>query len=104
MKWFDRWFIRKSKWAWENKHLIRDEYESEGKIVSNTMAVETDPHDFNDGLRIAVKKVIGGSVVTFKTYDRKIDRSTDRTYIITSEQDFNTELGKIITMESMRQQ
>ncbi len=103
MKWFDQWFIRKSKWAWENKHLVQKEYESEGKLVSSH-AVETDLHDFNDGLRIAVKKVIGGSVVTFKTYDRKIDRSTDRTYIITNEQDFNTELGKIITMESMRQQ
>lgn len=103
MKWFDQWFIRKSKWAWENKHLVQNEYESEGKLVSSH-AVETDPHDFNDGLRIAVKKVIGGSVVTFKTYDRKIDRSSDRTYIITNEQDFNTELGKIITMESMRQQ
>ena len=104
MKWFDRWFIRKSKWAWDNKHLLRDEYESEGKIVSSTMAVETDPHDLNDGLRIAIKKVIGGSVVTFKTYDRKLDRSSDRSYIITTDQDFNTELGKIITMESMRQQ
>ncbi len=71
MKWFDRWFIRKSKWAWDNKHMLLDGYESEGKLVSS-QAVETDPHDFNDGLRIAVKKVIGGSVVTFKTTIEKL--------------------------------
>ena len=103
MKWFDQWFIRKSKWAWDNKHLLHDDYNKSSQLVSAT-AVESDPHDLNDGLRIAIKKVVGGSVVTFKTYDRKLDRSSDKTYIITSDQDFNTELGKIITMESMRQQ
>jgi len=47
--------------------------------------------------------MIGGTVVSFKIYDRVRDRSDSRHYIITDEQDFNTELGKIITMESMRQ-
>ena len=41
--------------------------------------------------------------MSFKIYDRVRDRSDSRHYIITDEQDFNTELGKIITMESMRQ-
>ena len=104
MKWFDKWFIRKSKWAWDNKHLIHDEketvyYDSSAKIGQ---PISDDPHDLNDGLRICIKKVIGGSLVTFKTYDKKMDRSTDKTYIITSEQDFNAELAKIITLESMR--
>ena len=103
MKWFDRWFVRKSKWAWNNKHLADDDYSTEGKISSMNTALSDDPHNLNDGLRINIKKVIGGSLVTFRTYDRKIDRSEDKTYIITSEQDFNTELGKIITIESLRQ-
>jgi hypothetical protein len=50
-----------------------------------------------------VRKVIGGFVISFRTYDRKNDRSDERHYIITDEQDFNVELGKMITMESMRQ-
>lgn len=102
MKWFDKWFVRKCKWAWENKHLA---YNTEGSIASmhsQPVAVDEDAHSLNDGLRINIKKVIGGSVVTFRKYDRKIDRTEDRSYIITSEQDFNYELGKIITMESMR--
>ena len=56
-----------------------------------------------EALGINVRKVIGGSVVSFRTYDRARDRSDERHYIITDEQEFDRELGKIITMESMRQ-
>lgn len=100
MKWFDMWFMRKSKWAWDNKHLLHADNQD---TISSRPMLEDDPHDLNDGLRISIKKVVGGSLVTFRIYDKKNDRSDTKTYIITSEQDFNTELGKIITMESMRQ-
>ena len=104
MKWFDRWFIRKSKWAWENKHFCDGDYPGEAIASSGRVRdIEEDPHELNDGLRINLKKVIGGSLVTFRTYDRKLDRNENKTYIITSDQDFNVELAKIITMESMRQ-
>jgi hypothetical protein len=58
---------------------------------------------WSDGLRVTVKRVIGGSVVSFRTYDRRRDESNERHYIITDDQDFDRELGKMITMESMRQ-
>jgi hypothetical protein len=104
MKWFDRWFVRKSKWAWENKHLIDSDYPQDSIVSAKRVRdIEEDPHELNDGLRINLKKVIGGSLVTFRTYDRKLDRNENKTYIITSEQDFNVELAKIITMESLRQ-
>jgi len=94
MNWFDKWFMRKSQWAWENAK------QTEGKLVASTDDITA---HWNNGLRIGINKVIGGYVVGFRTYNPKIDRSDERTYIITSEQDFNTELGKIITQESMRQ-
>ena len=104
MKWFDLWFVRKSKWAWENKYLIDGAYPGEAIASSNRVRdIEEDPHELNDGLRINLKKVIGGSLVTFRTYDRRLDRTENKTYIITSDQDFNVELAKIITMESLRQ-
>lgn len=105
MKWFDRWFARKCKWAWEN----RDDIEAEVPRAINKVtrggqliAVDEDP-SWQDGLRMNVKKIIGGYVVSFRIYDRARDRSDDRHYIITDEQDFERELGKMITMESMRQ-
>jgi len=101
MRWFDQWFVRKCRWAWANADVA----ESPRAMTSTKHLVlqEEDSTPWNDGLRINVKKMIGGYVVSFRYYDRIKDRSDDRNYIITDEQDFNSELGKMITMESMRQ-
>jgi transcription elongation GreA/GreB family factor len=88
MKWFDQWSARKCKWAWEHRDLVTKSQSIEPKEASR-----------DDGLRTTIKKIIGGSVVTFKTYDR---RTESRHYTIVDEQDFDTKLGKIITMKSMR--
>ncbi len=106
MKWFDRWFARKCKWAWDNRDNLgpyitedqSDKLSRKGQVI----AVTEDP-DWGDGLRIHINKVIGGYVVNFRVYDRHRDRSENRNYIITDEQDFERELGKIITLESMKQ-
>lgn len=55
-----------------------------------------------DSTTIYLKRVIGGFVITFNTYDRKSDRHEHRSYIITDEQDFQSELVKCITMEGLR--
>lgn len=102
MKWFDQWFARKCRWAWENKGIL----DSDGPVIkeqSISIGLDEPSPSWGDGLRINVRKVIGGSVVSFRTYDRVRDRSDERHYIITDEQEFDRELGKIITMESMRQ-
>jgi hypothetical protein len=101
MKWFDRWFYNKAKWAWEHK----DEMEHSVPInkVRGGMQIAVADDSWEDGLRINVKKMIGGYVVSFRCYDRKTDRANDRHYIITDEQEFEKELGKIITLESMKQ-
>ena len=106
MKWFDQWFARKCRWAWENKDVILTEEHPEQDIIRSGIQLaplEESPSWYNDGLRINVKKIIGGFVISFRVYDKIKDRSDERHYIITDEQDFNTELGKMITMESMRQ-
>jgi hypothetical protein len=102
MKWFDQWFVRKCRWAWANADVA----ESPRAMISGSKHLvlqEEDSAPWNDGLRINVKKMIGGYVVSFRYYDRIKDRSDDRNYIITDDEDFNSELGKMITMESMRQ-
>jgi hypothetical protein len=102
MKWFDRWFARKSKWVWDNRDELADELVSTS-VPSRKLSVVDADSSWGDGLRMNVKKIIGGYVVSFRAYDRIRDRSDERHYIITDEQDFNQELGKMITMESMRQ-
>jgi hypothetical protein len=58
--------------------------------------------DSEDGLSITVRSAIGGRIVTFRHYDRKTDRSNFKLYIVPDDQDFERELGKMITLESMR--
>ena len=106
MKWIDRWFLRKWREAWKIRDeldmLLEEPMPSTKKVFRLGQGQDIVEADWEDGLRINIKRVIGGSVVTFRTYDRRTDQSESRHYIITAEQDFNTELGKIITMESMR--
>lgn len=96
MKWFNQWLARRIKEAAEISE--RDQRQPKGECI----AVEADHHGLHDGLKINIKTVIGGKLVTFNHYDRRKDENQTRTYIITEEQEFERELGKIITLESMR--
>jgi len=49
-----------------------------------------------------VRKAIGGKIITFRHYDHKTDRHSNKLYIVPDELDFERELGKMITLESMR--
>jgi hypothetical protein len=94
MKWLKRQIYR-----W-----VQDVRNEEEKLLGGmTLNCEAPEPAWSDGLRVTVKRVIGGSVVSFRTYDRRRDESNERHYIITDEQEFDRELGKMITMESMRQ-
>ena len=80
-----------------------DDYSKEPNLVSSRGTVRArDDFDSDNGLNMRVFKAIGGRIVSFNHYDRRTDRESKSVYIITDEQDFERELGKIITMESMR--
>lgn len=108
MQWVDKFLYRKLRDMWDNKHKYNHYLDDDGDIKlprglgMNSIAVE-ESTGWEDGLRINVKKVIGGFIVSFRNYDRKTDRNSERHYIITDEQDFNKELGNMITLESMKQ-
>lgn len=59
--------------------------------------------DSNDeGLNITVRSAVGGRIVSFRHHDAKTDRYNWKTYVIPEDMDFERELGKMITLESMR--
>jgi hypothetical protein len=96
MKWFDKWFARKCKEAWESR----------GEDVPiNKLSVRSarESFDSDEGLNMQVYKAIGGKIISFNRYNHKVDRHNRTVYIITDEQDFERELGKIITLESLKQ-
>jgi hypothetical protein len=99
MKWFKRWFANKCREAWEES---RDMPEEVYATKSSNRLVSRSDIDSEDGLSITVRSAIGGRIVTFRHYDRKTDRTNHRLYIVPEDQDFERELGKMITLESMR--
>ena len=54
-------------------------------------------------IQFTVYTANGGRVIETRRYDRKTDRHGERHYLITDEQEFEKELGKFITLESMKQ-
>ena len=104
MKWFKRMVARWVREDWDNvgKELSRVEVEklqtSRGLVRSNS-----DTIDGHTGLNITVMSAIGGKIITFRHYDRRKDDNQYRHYVIPDDLDFERELGKMITMESIRQ-
>jgi len=84
---------RLRNWLFEEK-VSADDY-------SQDICVSEDRFN-SDGMRLQVYKGSGGFVVEVRNYDRKRDENKNSMYIITDEKDLGNELGKIITMESMR--
>lgn len=96
MKWFDNWFARKCQQAWESARDRADVVPSPSKLTRSS--------DLDDqgGLNMRVINANGGRIVSFNHYDRKTDRHFTKLYVIHDELDFERELGKLITQESMR--
>ena len=99
MKWFDKWFLKKSKWAWQHRNDEPDVAEVETNSVSRLVGRE---HDWHENLSLSITTANGGKIVSFRRYDHKTDRHDNKIYVVPDDLDFNAELGKMITMESMR--
>jgi len=60
---------------------------------------------FDHGLNIHVRNAVGGSIVTFRRNGNdgpNVDRNANRPYLIHEDANFELELGKLITLESIR--
>jgi hypothetical protein len=97
MNWLKRWLARAVVEGHEDSDRQDRVYATAVSKLSVGRDVESD-----DGLNITVRKAIGGRIVTFRHYDVKTDRHNHRLYVIPEELDFERELGKMITLESMR--
>lgn len=102
MKWLKRLIWR---WGSEGRELIEDEPVLTGgnTVKPSRRLIRTSSDvDADDGLNITVRKAIGGKIITFRHYDNKTDRTNYKLYVVPDDLDFDKELGKMITLESMR--
>lgn len=68
------------------------------KVRSNRANVRLDA---DGGLNFTVYPATGGKVVQLTTYDPRTDRSKTNLYVVTDKEDLGSELGQIITVESL---
>ena len=54
------------------------------------------------GMNFKIYKASGGTIVETSQYDRRTDRHANGLYIVTDDKDLGKEIGKIITMESLK--
>ena len=93
---------------WFKRMVTRWLREDDGNIPMKlrrgpTISAQSESVDGYAGLNITVMSAVGGKIVTFRHYDRRTDDNKYRHYVIPDDLDFERELGKMITMESLRQ-
>jgi len=93
------------RYVWRKMRDIGNEPEVErdGRIYATSPKLSRGGDiEADEGLNIIVRKAMGGKIVTFRIYDHKTDRNNHKIYVIPDDHDFERELGKLITLESMR--
>ena len=107
MKWVKRMITRWVREDWDNAGATMRDREEKVMLASHStrglVRSNSDSIDGHAGLNITVMSAIGGKIITFRHYDRRKDDTNYRHYVIPDELDFERELGKMITMESIRQ-
>jgi hypothetical protein len=80
--------------------LMNDIKETE---YGNAISIDEEGPDLNSqSFRLNIFSASGGTIVETTKYDRKNDENRHSLYVVTADKDLGEELGKIITMESLR--
>ena len=84
-------------WLFEEKESA-DDYSNHAISVSSVD--ESKLH--SEGMRLQIYSASGGFVIETRKYDRRKDENITSMYVITEEMDLGNEIGKILTMESLK--
>lgn len=93
------------RYVWNKLRDIGNEPADKSEMIGSVTKVGRRVGDIegdDQGLNITVRQALGGKIVSFRHHDTKTDRYFYKTYVVPEDLDFERELGKMITMESMR--
>ena len=115
MKWFDKWFYRQCKKAWDNKDCYEMEEESK-RIISakekrslnmsglqmGTAMVERGRAEGEDRVTFELTSAVGGRILNVRRFDNRKDMHDSQTYVIPSGEDVGERVAKIINLELLK--
>lgn len=108
MKWFDKWIMKRAERIMQNNIQVPQPEERHwavgAKVRHNTLSAGTSIGDSLDSpaVRFKMFKASGGTIIETTLYDSQKDRTINGLYVITNDKDVGAEIGKILTMESLK--
>jgi len=108
MKWFDKWFYKQTKKAWENK----DRYEENAYVsikearmntLSGAQMIERGRPEGENRISFELSTAVGGKILNVRHYDERKDRHDTQTYVIPTGEDVGERVAKIINLELFKQ-
>lgn len=111
MKWFDKWFLKKARWAWsvpqereedEGPNLVMTGSKRQSPIRANPSRHDSSGELESRGTCFNLYSANGGHVVELRHYDEKSDRMKNSLHIVPHEKDLGQELNHIITYEALK--
>jgi len=94
MKWFDHWFEKKCRDAWNNANKI--EYTPPMPTATRNSI------DSSNGLTLNIYGADGGTVLEFRHYNSKQDKWENNLHVISQTEPFEERVSQAITMEMLR--
>lgn len=90
-------FIKRWVRKWVDNNQPAEPYPDDAQTIK--------PSTFNTdkGIRFNVYRATGGYIIETSMYSQRIDRNSTSLHIITEDQDLGASIGKIITMETLKQ-
>jgi len=95
-------WLKKKLYHWINS-AYSDDIVCETPSIGIGRSMVTSTLDSDRNIRFNVYKATGGTIIETSFYDRHKDRHNTSLHIITDDQDIGKEIGKIITMETLKQ-
>jgi len=113
MKWFDRWFYRQAKKAWENKDSYEIEEESKrilsakekrtlNMAIGGQAMIERGRAEGEDRISFELTSAVGGRILNVRRYDDRKDRHDNTTYVIPTGEDVGARVAKILNLELLK--
>ncbi len=107
MKWFDKWFAKKCKQAWEESQNEKEEAQTGIGLVnmtakSRSIKVRESDHISSEPIQFKMFKASGGWAIEFRQYDSRNDRVDTNLYVVNDEQELGKSIAQIITMEALK--
>jgi hypothetical protein len=110
MKWFDDWFAKKAKEAWDNSRQINDrdidmqKAYAMGQAINKVSSMSHSPN--TQSINFQIYPANGGHVVEVNMPEYSslsINTMPNRSlYIVPSDKDLGNEISKIITLEMLK--